>query len=198
MALPKSILELADALRGLPQIGPRQATRLALALVRNDRLRAELAARLAAVDAAASRCERCLRLAETSPCRICADSHRNDALLLVVEEDTDLEQLEGTGAYQGRYFVLGGRFSASRGTATEQGLQLDALTQRLQEDAGTITELIIAANPTIDGDTLALEISPLAKAAGIATSRLGRGLPVGGEVEYADDETLREAITKRS
>jgi len=197
MSLPKQITDLADVLRGLPQVGQRQAMRFALALVRDGQLRAELAAAIAALGGATARCARCLRLAETSPCRLCADSHRDQSLLLVVEEDTDLEHLEGTGAYHGQYFVLGGRFTASRGTAEEQGLSLSALAARLTESKGTLKELIIAANPTIDGDTLALELQRVAKTAGVATSRLGRGLPTGGEIEYADDDTLRESLQKR-
>ena len=197
MALPKAISETANLLRQLPQIGPRQATRLALFFFRNDALRRDVATRLGNLRETATLCAECFRITESSPCPTCSDPHRDRQLLAVVEEDTDLEQLERTGAFSGRYFVLAGRFNPNRGMPQEQGLRLEELRQRLNRDRTTINEVILAMNPTVEGDMLALELMRELKETGVPLTRLGRGLPVGGEIEYADEETLKSALKHR-
>jgi len=197
-SLPKPLQDIADLLKQLPQIGPRQASRLALALFRNDSLRQNLALSLQKLGEEARICERCGRIAEETPCSLCSDTKRDSALLMVVEEDTDLEQMESTHAYKGHYFVLGGRFATSRGPLKEQGLRIDALTKRLEDEKEKIEEVILALNPTLDGDALAHDLALIAKRSNIKVSRLGRGLPTGGEIEYADEETLTSALEHRS
>lgn len=197
MALPKALRETANLLRQLPQIGPRQAGRLTLTLFRNRALREELAEKLRALGDAATLCERCFRITEETPCTVCRDQNRDRTILAVVEEDTDLEQIEMTGAYTGRYFVLGGRFNPNRGTAEEQGLRIAELKKRISEEASSLREVILAMNPTIEGDMLALSLMRELKDLRVPLTRLGRGLPIGGEIEYADEETLKSALEHR-
>ena len=195
--LPNKIQALAEALRALPQIGPRQAIRTAVFLFRNAATAETLTQALANLSDGTLTCERCFRISEENPCAICTNANRDATLLLVLEEDTDLEQIEQTGAYKGKYFVLGGRFSTSRGTSLDQGLRVDELRRRLQEDKERLQEVILAISPTSEGEALLAELGRIVKEAGITSSQLGRGLPVGGEVEYADEETLRSALENR-
>ena len=196
--IPQKVQDLADALRHLPQIGPRQALRLSLALFRNPGMRQRIASALDAVGEETLICERCFRITDTNPCDICTANKRDLTRLLVVEEDTDLAQIESTGAYHGLYFVLGGRFSTKQGPAEDQGLRMPELRKRLEADKETLEEVIVGINPTIEGEALIRDVLRLAKDAGLAASRLGRGLPTGGEIEYADEETLRSALEHRT
>lgn len=197
MALPKSLRDTAFLLRQLPQIGPRQAGRLALFLFRNDAVRQDLIVKLQTLQENAVLCEQCFRITETSPCGICADKNRDAAMLMVVEEDTDLDDVEKTHAFTGRYFVLGGRFNPNRGTPQEQGLRAKELKELLAKRGPKLHEVILAMNPTVEGDMLALNLLREFKQSGIPFTRLGRGLPVGGEIEYADEETLKSALEHR-
>src|SRR3989344_8392363 len=138
MALPKALKDTAHLLRQLPQIGPRQATRLALFLFRNDTLRTQIGTQLNTLRERAALCDICFRIAEENPCALCRNKARDTSVLAVVEEDTDLEQIETTGAFQGRYFVLGGRFNPNRGTAEEQGLRIAELKDRLTNQGKTL------------------------------------------------------------
>lgn len=197
MALPNRFRETADLIRQLPQIGPRQALRLTLFLFRHDKLREALAEHLARLQDAAALCTSCFRMTEKSPCSVCSDKNRDVSLLAVVEEDTDLEQLEKTGVFRGRYFVLGGRFNPNRGTPAQQGIRVKELKQRLEEKATELKEVILATNPTVEGDALALTLMRELKETGVPLTRLGIGLPLGGEIEYADEETLKQALERR-
>jgi len=197
MALPKPLKETAFLLRQLPQIGPRQAGRLAVFLFRNENLRQELIERLKGLNTGVHICERCFRIAEKSPCALCSDKARDTAILAVVEEDTDLENLESTHSFSGSYFVLGGRFNPHRGAPEEQGLRIKELQARITQDAKKLHEVILAMNPTVEGDILALALMRTLKPSGVSLTRLGRGLPVGGEIEYADEETLKSALKHR-
>lgn len=196
--LPARLQEAADALRALPQIGPRQSLRLAIFLFRNSTARTTIINALTALGEGDLTCERCYRITDTNPCSLCTDQNRDRSLLMIVEEDTDLEQMESTGAYTGQYFVLGGRFSASRGQAQEQDLRINELRARLNDEKDHLNEVILAISPTLEGETLLMELRRLARDLGIKTSQLGRGLPTGGEIEYADEETLKSAFTHRS
>lgn len=197
MALPRALTETAHLLRQLPQIGPRHAGRLALFLFRNNEMRTELSKKLSVLNASATLCEICFRITEQSPCAMCKDETRDKGLLAVVEEDTDLEQLEATQSFNGRYFVLGGRFNPNRGGLSEQGLKTKELKDRVTKESTSLTEVILAMNPTVDGDMLALMLMRDLKETGVPLTRLGRGLPVGGEIEYADEETLKSALRHR-
>lgn len=160
-------------------------------------MRDAIARALSEVSAETLTCERCFRITDTNPCDICTSKKRDTTQLLIVEEDTDLAQIESTGAYQGRYFVLGGRFSTKRGPAAEQGLRMPELKARLENDKDVVEEVIVAINPTVEGEALIRDVTRLAKDAGLSASRLGRGLPTGGEIEYADEETIRESLKHR-
>lgn len=195
--LPPNIRALADALRQLPQIGPRQALRLALILYRDPSMRSAISDALSNVGTDTLTCERCFRITDTNPCNLCTDRKRDASRLLVVEEDTDLGQIESTGAYHGQYFVLGGRFHTKRGPAEDQGIRLHDLRTRLKADHDSLEEIIIAINPTFEGEALIVEVANIAREFNIGTSRLGRGLPTGGELEYADEETIKAALDSR-
>lgn len=197
MALPNRFRETADLIRQLPQIGPRQALRLTLFLFRNDKLREALAENLAHLEDAAALCTTCFLITEKSPCSICSDKSRDTSLLTVVEEDTDLEQLEKTGVFHGKYFVLGGRFNPNRGTPAQQGIRIEELKRRLEKEAAGLKEIILAMNPTVEGDALALTLMRELKETNVPLTRLGIGLPLGGEIEYADEETLKQALERR-
>lgn len=197
MALPKGLRDTAHLLRQFPQIGPRQALRMALFLFRNDALRKDLIAQFEKLQSGMLLCESCFRISEATPCAICADKDRDQGLLAVVEEDTDLEQLEATHTFPGRYFVLGGRFNPNRGGPAEQGLHINELKAHLQREGQKLQEVVLAMNPTAEGDMLALTLMRELKETGVPLTRLGRGLPVGGEIEYADEETLKSALEHR-
>lgn len=195
--LPKALRETAQTLRHLPQIGPRQALRMALFLFRNENDRKELVNQLAQLGSAATLCSLCFRISEKTPCDICVARDRDASILAVVEEDTDLEQLEGTHAFSGRYFVLGGRFNEHRGGPEDQGLRVAELKKRLMREKPSLHEVVLAMNPTVEGDALALTLMRELRDLGVPITRLGRGLPVGGEIEYADEETLKSALEHR-
>lgn len=195
--LPKPLQDVADALRQLPQIGPRQAGRLALFLFRQPTLRKELTERLEALGRNTARCSQCFRVAEENPCSICQDAHRDRSILMVVEEDADFDGIEQTRAFRGTYAVLGGRFSPARGMPEEQGLRIRDLVSRVAGKTEEIREIILAMNPTPEGEALAQLLTQKLKPLGVKLTRLGRGLPVGGEIEYADEETLRGALAHR-
>lgn len=195
--LPKPLRDTAFLLRQLPQIGPRQAGRLTVFLFRNEKLRQDLVERLKNLNAGVHICERCFCIAEKSPCGLCGDKTRDTAILAVVEEDTDVENLENTHSFSGSYFVLGGRFNPHRGAPEEQGLRVKELTKRITKESKNLREVILAMNPTAEGDMLALALMRILKPSGVSLTRLGRGLPVGGEIEYADEETLKSALKHR-
>lgn len=199
--LPNAIKETAELLRKLPQIGPRQAHRLALFLFRNPDLREEIGKALAGLGDKTKLCETCFRITEESPCTICRNASRDTRILTVVEEDTDLAQIEETGAFKGRYFVLGSRFNPNKGGPQEQGLRIKELKNRITKDADTIKEILLAMNPTVEGEllsqTLRKELAPFCEKHHITLTQLGRGLPTGGEIEYADEETLRQSLAHR-
>lgn len=197
MAFPKSINELANALRQLPQIGPRHAGRLAVFLFRNTDVREAIFKQLENLGKDTMLCDACFRITEKSPCAVCRDKNRDATLLAVVEEDTDVEQLERTRAFHGRYFVLGGRFNPNRGAPETQGLRIPELKTRLAHEGPKLQEVLLATNPTAEGDALALLLMRELKETGVPLTRLGRGLPVGGEIEYADEETLKGALQRR-
>lgn len=187
--------ELVDALRCLPGVGARTAQRMAFHLLEHDRRSGE---RLAEVMQRAMRevkhCSRCRTLTEHDTCRICANPARQAELLCVVEHPSDVVALEQATGYRGYYFVLGGRLSPLDGIGPED-IGLDVLEARLDE--GVVRELILATNPTVEGEVTAHYISELAAKRGVATSRIAHGVPVGSELEYVDSGTLARAFEGR-
>jgi recombination protein RecR len=201
MTLPNSIKALADALAELPSIGPRQALRLALYLVdTGPQAIRSLAGQIDALSAI-KHCERCFFVHDEAGtlCPICADAARDHAIIMIVEKETDFLSIENTKKYRGRYVVLGpvGKI----GLLEEwQKLRLQVLKNFIQKNlpGGKAKEIVLGFNPTSSGDfnasSLAKELSPLTG----RITRLGRGLPTGGEIEFADDETLGSAVDRRS
>ncbi len=186
---------LIEALRCLPGVGPRSAQRMAFHLLERDR---EGGGRLAGVMAEAmeriGKCRRCRTLTESEVCALCANPSRDDGLLCIVETPVDVLAIEQAVDYRGRYFVLGGRLSPLDGIGPRE-IGLDLLEQRFAE--GGIREVILATNPTVEGEATAHYIGEMACARGIRATRIAHGVPVGGELEMVDGGTLSHAFAGR-
>ncbi|MCC6868712.1 MAG: recombination protein RecR [Burkholderiales bacterium] len=190
-----SLDALAKALRCLPGVGPKAAQRMALHLMQHDRDGARALGRALAHAADAIRhCERCNTFTEEALCGLCRSSRRDASLLCVVETPADLLMVEQAQAYQGLYFVLMGRLSPLDGVGPRE-IHLDRLIRRATD--GTVREVILATNFTNEGEATAHYIGELLGARGLAVSRLARGVPVGGELEYVDAGTLAQALRER-
>ena len=189
------IARLLEELERLPGIGPKSAQRLAYHILRGD---AEAASRLAdaivEVKRAISFCERCFNFAENDLCEICADPTRDQSLICVVEEPRDVVAVERTGEFRGTYHVLQGAISPMDGIGPEQ-LRVRELIDRLGTEG--VSEIILATDPNVEGETTALYIARLAKPLGLRVTRIASGLPVGGDLEYADEVTLGRALEAR-
>ncbi|MDW8479528.1 MAG: recombination mediator RecR [Xanthomonadales bacterium] len=193
--MPRPLAELVEALRRLPGVGPKSAQRLALHLLERDREGAlRLARALEAAVEGVGRCERCRNLSESPRCAICASPSRDASLLCVVEHPLDLISLEQATGFRGLYFVLHGRLSPVDGLGPEE-LGFPELAARLA--AGEVRELIIATNATVEGEATAHFLAELAARHGVRATRLAFGLPVGGELEYADRGTIAHAFQSR-
>lgn len=186
---------LIEALRCLPGVGGKSAQRMAFHLLERDRERGlQLADALREAMGKIGQCSRCRDFSENPLCGICADSARDGHLLCVVESPIDLAAIEQATGYRGRYFVLHGRLSPLDGLGPDE-LGLPLLTQQLGE--GEIEELIIATNPTVEGEATAHYLAQLARAGGIKPTRLAHGVPLGGELEFVDRGTLAHAFGGR-
>ncbi|GIX37622.1 MAG: recombination protein RecR [Silanimonas sp.] len=192
-----SLLEqLIEGLRVLPGVGAKSAQRMAYHLLERDREGAlRLAERLQAAMAGIRHCVQCRDFSETEVCAVCASPARDRGVLCVVETPADRLAIEQATGYRGLYFVLQGRLSPLDGIGPRQ-LGLDLLAQRL--GAGEVREMIIATNPTVEGEATAHYLAQMARAAGVTPSRLAQGLPLGGELEYVDRGTLAHAFGQRS
>ncbi len=187
--------QLLDALRCLPGVGPKSAQRMGLHLLERDREGARRLAELIQVALARiGHCERCRNLTEQPTCALCRDAQRDRSLLCVVETPSDLLAIERSRHYRGLYHVLMGRLSPLDGLGPDE-LGLPLLAQRLA--AGEIKEVILATNATVEGEVTAHYIGELAKAHGVAISRLAYGIPLGGELGYVSGETLAHAFAGR-
>jgi recombination protein RecR len=187
--------ELIDALRCLPGVGGKSAQRMAFHLLERERERGlKLANVLQQAMQKIGHCTRCRNFSETPVCAICASSSRDQHVLCVVESPTDLAAIEQATGYRGQYFVLMGRLSPLDGLGPEE-LGLGLLSERLAE--GEVEELILATNPTVEGEATAHYLAQLARAAGIRPTRLAHGVPLGGELEYVDRGTLAHAFGSR-
>ena len=189
------IQDLIDELSRLPGIGPKSAQRLAFHMVKSP---PDDAKRLAeAIVQAKERiffCRECGNVAEGELCRICRDEGRDRTVLCVVEEPKDVATIEKAGVIKGRYHVLGGAISPLDGIGPED-LRTKELLERVERDS--VTEVIIATNPNLEGNATAMYVSALLKPAGVRVTRLASGLPVGGDLEYADEVTLSQALEGR-
>ena len=195
MKNPPALEQLIDSLRCLPGVGPKSAQRMAYYLLQRDRKGAGgLATALDQALQVVDHCQLCNTFSEQAICPLCASEQRDSHLLCVVEMPTDLLMLENTRAYTGMYFVLMGRLSPLDGVGPKE-IHLDKLLKRAQD--GLVQEVILATNYTAEGDATAHYISELLKARGIKTSRIARGMPMGGEIEYVDSGTLAQAMMER-
>ncbi len=187
--------ELIEALRCLPGVGGKSAQRMAFHLLERDRDRGlKLAAVLEQAMQRIGRCERCRNFSEEPLCMLCTSGSRDRRVLCVVESPTELAAIEQATGYRGQYFVLMGRLSPLDGMGPEE-LGLPQLTARLGD--GEIEELIIATNPTVEGEATAHYLVQLARAGGVRPTRLAHGVPLGGELEYVDRGTLAHAFGSR-
>ncbi len=187
--------ELIFALRKLPGVGPKSAQRMAFHLLEHDRDAANTLSRsLASAADAVKQCEKCRTLTEEFVCALCANAKRDASVLCVVESPADIIALEQSGIFSGHYFVLHGRLSPIDGIGPKE-IGVDILEQRLQE--GTVNELIIATNTTMEGEATSHYISERAKPHGVRVTRIAHGVPIGGELEYIDGGTLAHALNSR-
>ena len=190
-----SLDALVKALRILPGVGPRAAQRMALHLLQHDRDGARvLAAAIERAVEAVRHCERCNTFTEDSVCALCRSGKRDATQLCVVETPADLLMVEQTRAYAGLYYVLMGRLSPLDGIGPRE-IRLDRLIRRALD--GTVREVILATNFTHEGEATAHTVGELLAARGLGVSRLARGVPVGGELEYVDSGTLAQALRER-
>jgi recombination protein RecR len=187
--------QLIDALRCLPGVGPKSAQRMALHLLEREREGGlNLSRVLERAMQEIGRCRRCRDLTEHEICAICANPGRDETLLCIVESPVDVLAIEQATAYRGLYFVLLGRLSPLDGIGPAE-LGLDELERRLREQAPS--ELIVATNPTVEGEATAYYLQRMAQNLGIAVSAIAHGVPLGGELEYTDQTTLAHAFGSR-
>lgn len=195
-----AIDDLTAELARLPGIGRKTALRLTYFLLkRSPEESRRLARSIQAVAERVRECSRCGNLTEADPCELCEDRRRDPGVICVVEEAADIGAIERTGEYRGLYHVLGGRLSPLEGVGPDE-LNIDALLRRLGPSGGPngqVSELIIATNPSVEGEATALYLQKLVGPQGVRVTRLARGLPVGGDLEYADGVTIAEALSGR-
>jgi recombination protein RecR len=190
-----AIQDLIDELGRLPGVGPKSAQRIAFHILSADPMDVNrLAAALRKVKELVRFCTTCFNVAESEQCRICRDPRRTEEALCVVEEPKDVVAIERTGEFRGRYHVLGGAINPLEGIGPDN-LRIRELMTRL--GAGNVRELILATDPNTEGEATATYLALLVKPMGIAVTRLASGLPVGGDLEYADEITLGRAFEGR-
>ncbi len=190
-----AIDRLIDSLKRLPGIGDKSAARLAFFLLgAPDRLVAELADALTRLKQETVMCEECFNLGDRSPCPICADDRRDPSLVCVVEEPADLAAIEKSGSFRGRYHVLGGTLSPLDGMGPGE-LRIAELERRVR--SGRIQEVILATNPNAEGDATAHFIGDRLQETGVLVSRIAYGMPLGGDLEYADHVTVGRSLENR-
>jgi len=194
-AYSRSMQAMIDALSRLPGVGPKSAQRIAFHLLKTDR--EEVTRLTQAITEARDSvrfCERCFNFSETPVCHICSDDRRDGTTICVVEESRDVVALEKTGQFRGRYHVLLGAINPLEGVGPEH-LKVRELLLRLEPES--ISEVILCLNPNTEGDVTTLYLGRLLKPLGVKVTRLAMGLPVGGDLEYADEVTLGRALVGR-
>ncbi|WP_302936718.1 recombination mediator RecR [uncultured Senegalimassilia sp.] len=190
-----AIQKLLDELERLPGVGPKSAQRMAYWILNTDRATAlRLAEAIVEVKDTVHFCSRCFNYAEEDECEICRSTSRNRQLLCVVSEPRDIPPIERTAVYQGLYHVLGGALSPMDGIGPDN-LHIAQLMQRLATE--DVQEVVLATNPNVEGETTAAYLARLIKPLGIKVTRLASGLPVGGDLEFADEVTLGRALEAR-
>ena len=190
-----AVQDLIDELGRLPGVGPKSAQRIAFHILQADPTDAQrLAEAIQRVKATIRFCARCFNVSEQEECRICRDGRREGATLCVVEEPRDVIAIERTREYRGRYHVLGGAISPIDGVGPDD-LHVRELVQRLDDE--DVVEVIIATNPNVEGEATASYLTRLIQPLGVRVTRLASGLPVGGDLDYADEVTLGRAFSGR-
>ena len=190
-----AVQDLIDELGRLPGVGPKSAQRIAFHLLAADPVDVRrLVTALTEVKERVRFCSTCGNVAEAEQCRICRDQRRDPTVLCVVEEPRDIVAVEKTGEFRGRYHVLQGAISPIEGVGPDQ-LRVKELLTRLED--GTVQEIILCTNPNIEGEATALYLARLLKPMGLRVTRIASGLPVGGDLEYADELTLGRALEGR-
>ncbi|MFA7319471.1 MAG: recombination mediator RecR [Parcubacteria group bacterium] len=193
---PKSFKKLIDYFASLPSVGPKMAERLVLYLFKQDKIAlADFGETLANLKINLRLCSRCANISENDLCDICLDSHRDRKKICVVEEPLDIIAIEKTKKYSGLYHVLGGTLGGLKNSDQNQ-LRLAELEGRIKDEK--TDEIILATNPTTEGDATSLYVARAIKPSGVKVTRLARGLSTGGDIEYADELTLSSAIMNRS
>ncbi|CAN5447037.1 recombination mediator RecR [soil metagenome] len=195
MSFSPILSQLIDALRCLPSVGPKSAQRMAFHLLERDRTKAVLLAKIIqqAIECI-GHCQLCRIFSENALCNICANPQRDSSQLCILETPADVLAIEQSGSYKGRYFVLFGHLSPIDGIGPEE-IGINSLLQHL--DTGEIKEVILATNPTVEGEVTAHYIATLSKQRQIKTSRIAYGVPMGGELEFIDSSTLARALAGR-
>ncbi|MBT8131109.1 MAG: recombination mediator RecR [Gammaproteobacteria bacterium] len=195
MFFSPKLQQLIDALRCLPGVGPKTAQRMAFHLLERGRDgAAHIAQSISAALEHIGHCQKCRMLTEDEICNICASSSRDDTVMCVVETPADVIAVEQSAAYKGLYFVLMGHLSPLDGIGPDE-LGMDLMQQRMSE--GSIREVILATNPTVEGEATAHYIAELATRAGLKSTRIAHGVPIGGELEFVDGGTLTHAFAGR-
>jgi recombination protein RecR len=190
----KSFDRLAGELQRLPGIGAKSAARLAYHLLRGPREEAERLSRaIAEAREAVRHCSRCNTLTESDPCDVCEDPRRDPTLLCVVEDPGNVAAIEKTREYRGRYHVLGGALSPLRGIGPEE-IDVEGLLRRATDG---VAEVILATNPNVEGEATALYLAKRLRPTGVRVTRIAFGLPVGGDIEYADEVTMARSLENR-
>jgi len=189
------IARLIEELNRLPGIGPKSAQRLAYHLLRSSDEEAKaLTGAILTLKEKIKLCSLCFNNTDSDPCRICQDKERDHSKICVVEKPSDIFPLEQTGKYNGVYHVLHGTINPTQGVGPEE-LKMKELLARLKD--GSVTEVIVATNPNVESETMAMYLQRIIASVGIRVTRLARGLPFGAELEYADDLTLGQALENR-
>jgi len=195
VSLSPLVEQLVENLRCLPGVGRKGAQRMALHLLERDRdAGLALAAALNEAIEKVGHCSQCRNFSEEKICTLCADSRRDSSMVCVVESPADVVAIEQSGSYRGLYFVLMGHLSPIDGIGPGE-IGLDILKQRVEE--GLIEELILATNPTVEGEATAYYLSELVRGEPVKVSRIAHGVPLGGELEYVDGSTLAHALSGR-
>ena len=193
--LPKSVRVLIEELTKLPGIGPKSAQRLAIYLLHSPSSRVTpLGEAILKLKENVMFCKECWNIAESDPCKICDDARRDHRIICVVEQILDVVAVEKTGEYKGVYHVLHGTLSPIDSIGPEQ-LKTEELFERIKK--GGVNEVILATNPSLEGEATVLYIQRHLRESGVRITRIARGLPVGGELEYADEITLSKALQGR-
>ena len=195
MRIPKSVASLIEVFESLPGIGPKSAARLTYYLLHApDSISQRLSEASGELRAKTKICSVCQNITETNPCEICTDENRNKSVICVVEDPLDVWAVDKSGSFNGLYHVLHGVIAPLENIGPEE-LKITELLKRLNDDK--VQEIILATNPSMEGEATAMYLQRLIKPLGIKTTRIARGIPIGAELEYADEVTLRRAFEGR-